>query len=191
MLRFAMTLRESIENNPTVWLLTTLVVGFATGFGAYRTIIEVSNQVTVSKSEYERTTQVASRVTDLEKQIASLQAKEGKPPSAHHLYVSSSIEDNRPKDIVAQVRLNQTVYLWSQWIGLSGKGYYEQKWQILGPDGVIREMWHPFVQKEDGEYWTWARLTLPGGEVTAGKYRIRVFLNGARFEDRELPVVDD
>jgi len=27
--------------------------------------------------------------------------------------------------------------------------------------------------------------------MTAGKYRIRVFLNGERFEDRELTVVDD
>jgi len=53
----------------------------------------------------------------------------------------------------------------------SGKGYYEQKWQILGSDGVIREMWHPFVQKEDGEYWTWASFVLPSGEMTVGKYR--------------------
>ena len=101
-----MTLRQSIENNPTVWLLTTLLAGFATGFSGYRTILEVSSQATVSKSEYERTTHTASRVPELEKQIASLKAKEGRTPSGHHLYISSRLEEGRPKDIVSQVRLD-------------------------------------------------------------------------------------
>ncbi len=116
-----MTLRQRIENNPTVWLLSTLLVGFLAGFGAYRTIVEVSSQIIVSKAEYERTTQTASRVPELEKQISSLKAKEGKTPSGHDLFISS----------------------------------------------------------------------LRSGELTTGKYRIRIFLNNERFEDRELLVLNN
>ena len=186
-----MTLRQRIENNPIVWLLSTLLVGFLAGFGAYRTIVEVSSQIIVSKAEYERTTQTASRVPELEKQISSLKAKEGKTPSGHGLFISSRVVEDRPKDILSKVRLNATFYLSSKWLGLSGKGYYEQKWQVLSADGLVAENWHPFVPKEDGEYWTWAAFTLRSGELTTGKYRIRIFLNNERFEDRELLVLNN
>jgi len=183
-----MSLRQSIENNPIVWLLTTLLAGFVAGFGAYRTILEVSSQITLPKAEYQRITQTASRVPELEKKIVSLKAKEGRTPSGHRLFISSKLEEGKPKDILSKVRLDQSFYLSSKWTGLSGKGYYEQKWQIIGTDGLTQEAWHPFVQKEDGEFWTWAQFTLRSAHETAGKYRIRIFLNGERFEDRELLV---
>ena len=72
------------------------------------------------------------------------------------------------------------------WIGAASKGYYEEKWQILDRDGLVAEEWHPFVPKDDGVKWIWARFKLRSSELTAGKYRVRIFLNGEQFEDKEL-----
>ncbi|MEP5764109.1 MAG: hypothetical protein ABJ308_05930 [Halieaceae bacterium] len=186
-----MNLRQKIENNPTIWLLTMLLAGFLAGFSAYKTIIEVSGRVTVAQADYDRMRETAARLLDLETQIAGLKAKEGATPSGHSLYISSKVTEGVPENFVSEVRLDERFYLSVKWLGLSAKGYYEQKWQIWGVDGLVAEQWHPFVPKADGEHWIWAYFTLHSGELAAGKYRIRIFLNDARFEDRELVVLDN
>ena len=186
-----MTLRQKVENNLAIWLLSMLLAGFMAGFAAYKTILEVSGQINVSKSEYEKTKHAASRVSELEATIESLKAKEGRTPSGHRLYIAGNVVDGRPVDLLSAVKLDKTFYFSSQWLGLSSNGYYEQKWEIFDKDGLVAEDRHPFVQKTEGEYWTWARFTLRGNENLPGKYRLRVFLNGERFEDRELMVLGD
>jgi hypothetical protein len=47
----AMNLREQIENNLTVWLLSTLLAGFLAGIGAYKAIIEIAQLEVVSRQE--------------------------------------------------------------------------------------------------------------------------------------------
>jgi hypothetical protein len=42
----ALTLKERIENHPVIWLLGVLAIGFISGFGAYKAILEVSRQST-------------------------------------------------------------------------------------------------------------------------------------------------
>jgi hypothetical protein len=183
-----MTLRRRIEDNPTIWLLSLLLVGFLTGFAAYRTIIQVSGQATVSKEEYQRIKENVSRVSTLEQEIAELKAREGGKPSAHRLFLSSDVVEDRPKDTLTTVRLDKYFYVSSKWIGLSAEGYYKQRWQILDRDGVVDEESHPFIPKTGDDYWTWASFILNSDLHPPGKYRLRLFLNDQRFEDRELVV---
>jgi hypothetical protein len=183
-----MNLRQSIENNPTIWLLSTLLVGFIAGFAAYRTIIEVSGQINVSKSEYDRVKREALMVPQLEMQIASFETKKGKPPSTHRLYISSEVVKHRPKDILSEVFLDENFYIISHWIGVEDNGFYEQKWQVLDRDGLVAETLHRFVPSNANDWWTWAPFKLRSKEFTPGKYRLRIFLNDARYEEREIVV---
>jgi hypothetical protein len=164
-----------------------LLVGFLAGFATHRTILEVSKQVTVSESEYKALQRDAARVPELEEKIKVLRAREGKTPSEHRLYIAAAVVEGQPKQILSEVKLDEVFYLSSRWIGVSGKGYYEQRWEIRD-EKLVAEHWHPFVAKEDGEFSTWASFFIRSGEHQPGKYRIRIFLNGQRFEDRELLV---
>ena len=183
-----MTFRQRIEDNPIVWVLGVLLAGFVAGFGAYETILRVSKQLTVPESEYKTIQLAAARVPELEGQIKVLKAREGKTPSAHRLYIAAAVVENQPKHILSAVKLDELFYLSSKWIGASANGYYEQRWEIRDEDGLVAENRHPFVVKEDGEYSTWVSFFIRSGEHQPGKYRLRVFLNGQRFEDRELLV---
>ena len=57
------SIRDRIEQNLVVWLLTTLLTGFGAGMGAYRTIQEIGGLAPVSKSRYE----------DLQKKVETLE----------------------------------------------------------------------------------------------------------------------
>ncbi|MBI4525464.1 MAG: hypothetical protein HY695_16815 [Deltaproteobacteria bacterium] len=183
-----MTFRQRIEDNPMIWVLSMLVAGFLAGFGAYETILRVSNQVRVSESEHKTMQRAATRVAELEEQIKVLKAREGKTPSAHRLYISAALVEGQPKNILSAVKLDEFFYISSRWLGASANGYYEQRWEIRDEEGLVAEQRHPFVVKEDGEYSTWASFLIRSGEHKPGSYRLRVFLNGQRFEDRELLV---
>ncbi|MCP4330325.1 MAG: hypothetical protein GY791_18010 [Alphaproteobacteria bacterium] len=45
------TLKERIENHPAVFFLGAIVLGFLAGISAYQTVLEISNQTTVSRNE--------------------------------------------------------------------------------------------------------------------------------------------
>lgn len=47
-----LTFREKIENKPIYYVLSTLIIGFLAGLGAYRFIVETSGQVLLGKSDY-------------------------------------------------------------------------------------------------------------------------------------------
>src|SRR5437867_418929 len=49
-----MSIRDKIENNLAIWLLGTLLTGFATGVGAYRSILEIAQLKTIPLSDYNR-----------------------------------------------------------------------------------------------------------------------------------------
>lgn len=59
------SIKERIEQNLVVWLLTTLLTGFGAGMGAYRTIQEIGGLTPVSKSRY----------VDLQKKVETLEAE--------------------------------------------------------------------------------------------------------------------
>lgn len=44
-----MPLKESIENHPVIWVLGMLLAGFISGIGAYKSLIEFTGQILVSK----------------------------------------------------------------------------------------------------------------------------------------------
>ena len=74
-------------------------------------------------------------------------------------------------------------------IGIFGKRYYEQRWEISDRDGIVAQHWHPFLPKEDGEYPTWAHFNLNSSENNPGTYRIQVFINDDKpFESKEISV---
>jgi len=43
-------LKERVENNPVVFFLGAILIGFLAGSGAYKAVLEISNQSTISKS---------------------------------------------------------------------------------------------------------------------------------------------
>ena len=47
-----MKLREQVENNFVLWTLGLLFIGFVSGIGAYKAMLEITNQVTVVKDTY-------------------------------------------------------------------------------------------------------------------------------------------
>lgn len=49
-----MNLRERIENNLAVWLLSTLLTGFLAGIGTYKAILDIAQLKTISAGEYDR-----------------------------------------------------------------------------------------------------------------------------------------
>lgn len=54
-----MNLRERIENNLTVWLLSTLTVGFLAGIGAYKAILEIAQLEVIPKVKLEQLQQAS------------------------------------------------------------------------------------------------------------------------------------
>jgi len=49
-----MDIRKRVEQNVTIWLLSTLTAGFLAGWGAYETILKVTQRVVVAKEELDR-----------------------------------------------------------------------------------------------------------------------------------------
>lgn len=49
-----MSLREKIEDNLTVWLLSTLLAGFIAGIGTYKAILEIAQLEVVSRARLEQ-----------------------------------------------------------------------------------------------------------------------------------------
>jgi hypothetical protein len=47
-----MGIKDKLEDNIVWWSLIMVVVGFAAGFGAYKTILQVTNQTTLSKGTF-------------------------------------------------------------------------------------------------------------------------------------------
>jgi len=65
-----MNLRERIEDNLTIWLLTTLVTGFVAGAGAYKAILEIAQLTVISKA----------RLEQLEAHDKTIQSQDDKQP---------------------------------------------------------------------------------------------------------------
>lgn len=167
-----MTLRQSIENNPTIWLLSTLLVGFLSGFAAYQTILEVSGRVTVSEEAFESGKEA--------------KAREGAPPKGHSMWVTATEDPAAQK--LDHVELDEQFYIHSKWVGISGKRYYEQEWKLFEGNQVAAYQWHPFVPKADEEYRIWGSFTLDSNEHEPGKYQLEVLLNGKLREKVDLVV---
>ena len=165
-----MSLRQKIENAPTVWLLGTLLAGFLAGFAAYQTILEVSGLVTVSKTEHES----AKQAEDL---VSKLTVKEGLQPKGFQITVTSGLSGDGPSDSLESVRLDEDFWITTNWIGLSGKRYYKQVWEIYYQDNLVATDWQPFVPKEDRDFSTWVHFKLNGIENKPGAYRVNIFLN--------------
>ncbi len=51
-----MALRERIENNPIIWLLSTILAGFLAGIGTYDGILRIAKLEVVSRAEYDSLT---------------------------------------------------------------------------------------------------------------------------------------
>ena len=186
-----MSFKQSIENSPIVWMLSTLLAGFLAGFAAYQTILEVSGRVTVASEDYESGKKAIAMVSDLENQVAGLKAKEGPAPKGHRLVVTSKLDNGNPTDDISSVKLDDKFWVTSRWIGIEPRKYYEQRWELADRDGVVDTHWHPFVPKQDEIYRTWASFRLDSSVSKAGKYRIRVFLNDDRpFDSKEIEVVE-
>jgi hypothetical protein len=68
-----MNLRDRIENNLTVWLLSTLTVGFLAGIGAYKAILEIAQLDVIAKVKLEQLQQ-ASHQRVISESVAPLEA---------------------------------------------------------------------------------------------------------------------
>lgn len=55
-----MNIKEITENHPAILYFTVLSTGFIAGLGAYKTILEISQQQVISQSKYERLTSKAA-----------------------------------------------------------------------------------------------------------------------------------
>ena len=116
----------------------------------------------------------------------------GAAPDGLRLVVTSRLDGNNPTDSLTSVKLDESFWIATRWIGVLGKRYYEQKWEISDRDGVVATHWHPFIPKEDGSYRTWAHFNLSSTENTPGNYRIRVFINDDQpFESKQILVIEE
>ena len=159
-----------MENAPAVWLLGTLLAGFMAGIGAYRGILEIAGLTAVPKSEYAS----AKQDSDL---VSKLTVREGARPKGHHITVTSGISGEGPTDTLKSVRLDEEFWITTTWIGISGKEYYKQVWEIYYLDKLVAADWHPFVPKKDQDLTTWAPFNLNSVENEPGAYRIDILLN--------------
>ena len=168
-----MSIRESIERNVVTWLLGTLATGFVAGFGAYGTILNVSNQVTIPQNVKLDLEQRALRADEVEGEIAQLRAREGKPPAGHRLQITSDLVDRQSVDTLEEVELDRRFYIVSKWLGVTPNAYYEETWEIRDSEGLLEQKWQPFVPT-DQTYAVWASFLLPSTENEPGRYRVRV-----------------
>ena len=67
-----MSFEDKVKNNVVIWLMGVAVAGFAAGFGAYQTIITVSQNEIVSKSEK---AQLKQKITDKDQRITTLESQ--------------------------------------------------------------------------------------------------------------------
>jgi len=51
-----MGLKERIENHPVVWVLATLLVGFTTGIGTYKAVLEIAQLKVIPEHQSQSTT---------------------------------------------------------------------------------------------------------------------------------------
>lgn len=63
------TLKERVDSHPAVFFLGAIVAGFVAGFIAYRTILEITNQVVIPEIELET---LHKKIATLESQITRL-----------------------------------------------------------------------------------------------------------------------
>jgi hypothetical protein len=94
-----LTIRERVEQNVAIWLLGTLGAGFAAGFGAYETILQVSQREVVAKEELHQLrleTNTSSPPTCEEYGVAITQREEEVDDSTETVFVSGSVESLPP-----------------------------------------------------------------------------------------------
>jgi len=112
------SLKENIEKNPIVWLLSIIVMGFLAGFSAYKTILVVSGQVTVSiekKQDYEA---AKAKISELEKRLKTLQSQN------QYWLVLRKVEGNKGTMIRVEVTVN----------GINGAYPARGVWTEIGPN---------------------------------------------------------
>ncbi len=63
------SLKEKVENHPAVFFLAALVVGFASGIGAYQAVLKMSGQETIAVAEHQS---LKNKLDSLEKEKTSL-----------------------------------------------------------------------------------------------------------------------
>jgi hypothetical protein len=61
-----MSLKQSIENNLTIWTLAMVVAGFSAGFGAYKAMLDATNQTTVVRGTFVATSAVVGKILKVE-----------------------------------------------------------------------------------------------------------------------------
>lgn len=173
-----MGLKENIENNVVVWLLGTLAVGFGAGFGAYGTILQVSDLTTITRAEKADLERAVSRVTEMETALDKLKGFQGAPPKAGNFVLTSGLSANRPVDRLSTARIGSDVVFFVQWVGLTPGGFYAQTWELRDNNGVlVHQFDYAFVPQENTHN-VWHSLFLNPTLYAAGNYRVRVMLNG-------------
>ncbi|RYU58538.1 hypothetical protein EWI61_10200 [Methylolobus aquaticus] len=77
-----MSFKQTVEENVVIWLLGMLALGFGAGFGAYRTILEVSDQTTILKT---RKADLESKEEQLQEIKKTLAAGGTAPPEKYEI----------------------------------------------------------------------------------------------------------
>ena len=104
-----MTIKERVENNPALWAAALLIVGFGAGIGAYRGLLEITNQETVIKGSYVPKSEVVGTVlrSEVIKELDHLikwgsKFAESNEPKEANIFLSQSraflVGLNLPKD---------------------------------------------------------------------------------------------
>lgn len=110
----ALTLKERIENHPVIWLLGVLAIGFISGFGTYKAILEISRQSTkpiVIQSDEALNRYIANQIQVLtdsyNKRLEKLQANllyEEKEATSH-----ANIESYQRNHAAASERIRKSI----------------------------------------------------------------------------------
>ena len=136
-----MNLREKIEDNLTVWLLSTLVTGFLAGLGAYGAVLEIAQLEVISKIKLEQLQAAASNPAASPSAVENLSGGANPKP----IEASASIDKAPASASSAQV----------QELRLS---------PVASPFPEHYDSVRPGMRLSE------AQLALPGGRLNAGYY---------------------
>ena len=112
-----MSIKDSIEKNPVIWILGMLLAGFTAGFSAYKTILVVSKAEVISQNEFDRLMQLERKNSELVELLNEKNKSNnfGADPSSDIHYLSYERNGNVPGNLIT----NNTVELGKKFYSFS------------------------------------------------------------------------
>ena len=144
-----MKLREQVENNLVLWTLGLLFFGFVSGIGAYKTMLGITNQVTVVKDTYIKKSELVGSIlkteviSELDHLIETGEAINAESRNEAGIFLARTrsflIGLNLPKDAEYQTTMmsqpvldHQMIMMRNSWYGHEDITLSEQVSRVLG-----------------------------------------------------------